>query len=230
MKTLQFLMLALMLGFFVACDDTSKSAENTENGENTENTEPAAAEQYNIAEGGTVAWLGSKAEGFHHGSFNLTNGMLMVSENGIDGGDATIDVAGIKVLDEGMDDETKGKLVGHLSSEDFFNTEVYPEAEIEITGSKKYDGTGEVAPETLPEAFSGYFVSDPTHIIMANFSVKGESHEITFPAKVSVTDGQLTAKAFITFDRRDYGLRFMSDTESTVNPEIHVGLDFMAAK
>ena len=229
MKTLQFLMLALMLGFFVACDEKSESTDKKDPVENTDN-KPAPAETYNIdAEGAEVMWMGTKAEGAHYGSFALSGGSLMVSESGIDGGSATINLASIAVLDE-TPDEGKGQLIGHLTSEDFFNTAAHPDASIEITGSSKYEGGGETMPEGLPEAFAAYHVASPTHVINGKLTVKGEANDISFPAMITMGDGSLSAAAFITFDRRDYGLRFMSDTESNVNPDIHIGLKFNAAK
>ena len=230
MKTLQILMLAFMLGFFVSCDE--KSGESTDNKDTVENNEekPAAAEAYTMnAESAEIMWMGTKAEGAHYGSFGLKSGSLMATADGIESGSATIDLTAIQVLDD-TPDEGKGQLIGHLTSEDFFNTAAHPEVGIEITGSEKYSGAGETAPEGLPEAFAAYHVSAPTHNIMAKLTVKGETNDITFPAMISMGEGGIDAAAFITFDRRDYGLRFMSDTEANVNPDIHVGLKVSAAK
>lgn len=230
MKTLQILMLAFMLGFFVSCDE--KSGESTDNKDTTENTDntPAPAEAYTInAETAEVMWMGSKGEEGHFGSFGITSGKLMATADAIESGEVTIDINAIQVLDE-TPDEGKGQLIGHLTSEDFFNTAAFPTAKVEITGSSKYEGTGEVAPEGLPEAFGAYHVAAPTHNITAKFTVKGETNDLSFPAMIAMNEGGIDASAFITFDRREYGLRFMSDTEAKILPEIHIGLKISAAK
>lgn len=233
MKSIQILLIALTVGLFATSCEKSGSAENS--GETTETKAPETkapvAENYNIdVEKAEVRWNGSKAEGQHFGSFGLSKGTLSVSEAGVEGGEVVINVSTMTPMDE-LPDEAKGKLVGHLTSEDFFNTAEYPTISLKITGSSKYAGAGETAPEGMAEALNSYVVTSPTHTINGDLVIKGESHAISFPAKIdNNADGSLNATALMTFDRRDYGLRFMSDTESTVNPTIHVGFSVMAKK
>jgi len=235
MKGIQFFLLAMVAGIFLAsCEPAADSG--SEGGEGTveKPVEKPAPSTFAInPEGAEVMWTGSKKEGAelesHYGSFALTGGALMVSE-GIDGGDATIDLTKMTIMDEGMDEETQGKLAGHLSSEDFFNVEAHPNVSVTITGSEAFSGEAGMIPDDLPDPLENYFVSAPTHNIMAKLTVKGETNEITFPAEIKIEGDNLSARAFISFDRREYGLRFMSDTEAGVNPTIHVGLKFDAAK
>lgn len=237
MKKFHFFLLALMMGFFVSCGDSGEKSEgegsaNTENTENTPESEPAPATEYTLAtEGAEVMWMGSKEEGTHYGSFGLNSGSIFVNAEGIERGVAEIDLSAITVLDAELNDEYKGKLAGHLSSEDFFNVAQFPAATLFITGSSKYSGEAPAKPEGLRDELSKYYQDAPTHTVNGNLNVKGEQKPISFPAKVSENaDGSLSVMALVTFDRRDYGLRFMSDTESTVYPEIHVGISVKATK
>jgi len=237
MKKIHLVLLMLMAGFFVACSE-SASTESTGEGEGTETAatenkaEAAEAVAYNIdTEGAKVMFLGSKDEGVHTGSMVLSAGNFELDDKGFTAGSATLDLTGMAILDEELDEETKGKLAGHLSSEDFFDVANHPSISISITGSEAYTGEGETAPEGLAGPMADHFVADPTHNVMAKLTVKGEEGDITFPAKVVANeDGTVTTMAFVTFDRRDYGLRFMSDTESTVHPEVHVAMNFSAGK
>lgn len=231
MKGIQFFLLAMVAGLFLAsCEPAADSGSDGAEGTASETAKKAPASTFAInAEGAEVMWTGSKEEGAHYGSFALTGGALMVSD-GIDGGDATIDLTKMTVLDEEMDDEGKGKLAGHLSSEDFFNVAAHPNVSVAITGSEAFSGEAGMIPDNLPDPLESYFVTAPTHNIMAKLTIKGESHDITFPASIKIDGDNLAAMAFISFDRREYGLRFMSDTDANVNPTIHIGLKFNAAK
>ena len=234
MKGIKLFLLALVAGvFMVSCDSAKEGGEGEGGGETagTETEVAATPEAYAITtDGAEVMWTGSKSEGAHYGSLALSGGSVEVTGDGITGGSATIDLAGMTVMDEGLDEETKGKLIGHLSSEDFFNVAAHPNVTVAITGSEAYSGGGETIPDDTPEALESYFITAPTHNIMAKLTIKGEEHEITFPASIKMAEGSLDAAAFISFDRREYGLRFMSDTEANVNPTIHLGVKFSAAK
>lgn len=232
MKGIQFFLLAIVAGVFLSSCETSTKTEGGDSAETggTETEVKASPVAYGITtDGAEVMWTGSKEEGAHIGSFGLASGSIEVTGDAITGGNATIDLTAMAVLDEGFDEETKGKLVGHLSSEDFFNVAAHPNVTVTITGSEAYGGSGETIPDNTPEALEGYFVTSPSHNIMAKLNIKGEEHDITFPASIKMNEGGLDALAFISFDRREYGLRFMSDTDAGVNPTIHLGLKFSAA-
>lgn len=234
MKALQFLLLAMMVGLFVSCGDSGESTEGETTTDNTEttdgNTETATTASFSLGEGTQVMWVGTKAEGAHYGTFDVLEGSVEMTGDQISGGSVIIDLNSLAVKDE-MPEDKKGKLKGHLTSNDFFNTEEFPETKLVLVSSETFSGDAPAAPEGLPEEMTTYAPQAPTHTINAQLNVKGVSSDISFPAKVTVDDnGMMTAKALVTFDRRDYGLRFKSDTESTVNPEIHIGVSFTAKK
>ena len=233
MKSIQFFALALLLGFTTACTPKSESTSEAETTAATvqEETAPSAGELYNISTKDAEAiWLGTKPEGLHFGSIALADGKLKFGDGLITEGKATLDLTKLSVLDE-IPKDKKEQLVGHLTSEDFFNTATHPTIDVKINGSSAYSG-GEVTPKAdLPETISKFQVDAPTHTIKADLIIKGETHPIEFPAKVTQGEqGELIAQAFITFDRKKYGLRFLSDTDAAVDSEIHLGLSFSASK
>ena len=71
-------------------------------------------------------WIGSKKSDFHTGYFPLKSGAVQVDGGKLVGGSFVIDVAGLKVTDEGGG----AKLQGHLSSADFFDISKFYEVNV----------------------------------------------------------------------------------------------------
>lgn len=238
MKTFRLLLFVLMAGLFVACGDSGKKegGEGETNNGGTENPEgnaetntPAPAETYMVSNAmSTIHWFGSKEDGAHFGKISIAGGSVNASDAGLTG-EVTINLNTMTVEDETPDD-MKQKLIGHLSSEDFFDVANNPNAVLKITGATEHNGPGETKPEGVPAAFDQYAVAEATHIISGSLTIKGKEESIQFPAKVEIADGKITTTALITFDRRQYGMRFKSDTESKVNPMITIGLNVGAMK
>ncbi len=94
----------------------------------------ASAVDYSIdTTASELTWYGFKPTGRHNGTIGIEDGMLAVENGEVVGGSFTMDMSEINVLDEGMADEDRQKLTGHLKSPDFFAVEEYPTAKFEIT-------------------------------------------------------------------------------------------------
>ncbi|RME91771.1 MAG: YceI family protein, partial [Bacteroidetes bacterium] len=121
-----------------------------------------------------IKWEGSKLVGGNHtGTINIKEGTLNVENGNISGGRFIIDMTSIKNTDLPADEGLK--LVGHLSSGDFFEVEKYPEAVFEITA---------VSPATDEGV---------THKVTGNLTMKGITKSITIPAKIAIKDGVVYA-------------------------------------
>jgi polyisoprenoid-binding protein YceI len=79
----------------------------------------------------TIDWVGRKVTGAHNGTIAIKEGTLLFNQDHLSGGRFVIDTRSIKILDI-TDPETNAQFAGHLASDDFFNTEHYPEATFEI--------------------------------------------------------------------------------------------------
>ena len=132
----------------------------------------------------SIAWLAKKVTGEHNGTVGISAGALNVDGNKLIGGNFTIDLKTIKDLDL-TDPGYNQKLVGHLSSGDFFEVEKFPTATFVITKVAGKQVTG-------------------------NLTAKGITKSITFPAEITVNGGKVTAKANITIDRTDFNIRYNS--------------------
>jgi polyisoprenoid-binding protein YceI len=142
-----------------------------------------------------IEWEGAKPTGTHNGTIELTEGQLFLDEGNVVGGKFVIDMNSIVVLDL-TDPDMNGKLLGHLKSADFFETETYPTATFEITSVEAVQGN--------PAA---------THNITGNLSMKDVTRSVTFPATVNVSDNGVTAtSATFLIDRTQWNVQYGSKT------------------
>jgi len=139
-----------------------------------------------------VKWAGEKVTGKHDGEIKLKSGELLMSGKEVKGGEFVLDMASITDADI-KDPEYNKKLITHLKSDDFFNVEKFPTANLKI---KKV---------TSVEGFVG-----PTFKIVADLTIKGKTNEIEFPAVVDTKEGKTTATANITIDRTKWDIKYGS--------------------
>lgn len=180
---------------------------------------------YNVSKESTIGWKGTKAVGMgeHFGTIGISEGTLSVENGNLTSGSFTIDMKSIAVSDS-MPDEYKQKLIGHFSSDDFFNIEQFPTAKFELTGAEaKADG-------------------EYTHVVSGNLTLRDSTKNISFPATVSVSETEVSAKGSVVINRLDWGINYdkekMSLSEKlqasakngVVSKDIQITLDIKAAK
>ncbi len=132
-----------------------------------------------------IEWKGYKVTGKHHGTVNLKSGELVFTDGQLTGGNFVIDMTSITVGD--LEGEYKGKLEGHLKSDDFFGVKNHPTASLEFT---------QVVSRGTPGDYK----------IVADLTIKDITKEIKFLAHVE----EESATAEITVDRSEYSVRYGS--------------------
>ena len=134
----------------------------------------------------SINWVGRKVTGAHNGTIGIKAGELMLDGDRLAGGRIVVDVTSIKILDI-TDLNTNAQFSGHLASDDFFSTEKYPEAILEIT------------------SVSGGWVE-------ANLTIKGITHPVTFEVHVDkdMNRDSVIATGKMVIDRTKYGMKFRS--------------------
>lgn len=151
----------------------------------TENTQ----ETYTVdASASQIDWLGKKVTGEHNGTIALKDGSFEFTDGKLTGGNFTVDMTSIDNSD--LEGEWKGKLVGHLKSDDFFGVEKYPTAKFVITGVVS-QGPGK-------------------YKITGDMTIKDKTNEVKFNADFKENDDQLTGLASIVIDRSEYDVRYGS--------------------
>jgi len=131
-----------------------------------------------------IDWVGRKITGAHNGTIAVKAGELMLNDGKLTGGKIIVDVASIKILDV-TDPATNAQFAGHLASDDFFSTEKYPEAVLEIA-------------------------SVAANHVEGNLTIKGITHPVGFDVAVNVNGDQLTATGKLVIDRTKYAMKFRS--------------------
>jgi polyisoprenoid-binding protein YceI len=170
----------------------------------------------------TVTWTGYKVGGQHTGVFKISGGTISADSSGVTAGNFTINVAGITNKDLPAAD--KAKLEGHLKSADFFEADKYPTASFEITKVEPYHNDSSAIKSKLQGA---------THLVSGNLTLKGQSKNITFPAKISVNDNELTANADFDIDRTEWGMNYKGPNNPqnwAINKEVNIKLNIVARK
>ena len=94
-----------------------------------------------------LVWKGYKVTGSHEGTVDINSGALIFKEGVLTGGNISINMRSIESTD--LTGEYKGKLEGHLKSDDFFGVENFPTASLKLNkvkpaGKNSYTATGDM--------------------------------------------------------------------------------------
>jgi|TARA_R110000744_G_scaffold311780_1_gene419205 polyisoprenoid-binding protein YceI len=132
----------------------------------------------------TVTWKGYKVTGSHHGTIALKEGSLIFNGDKLTGGEFVVDMP--TLVSNDLQGEYKGKLEGHLKSDDFFGVEAHPTSKlvftsVKATGKNSYEVTGDL-------------------------TVKGKTNPVTFD--ISIYGNKATATMKV--DRSLYDVKYGS--------------------
>ncbi|WP_320815744.1 YceI family protein [Flavobacterium sp.] len=131
-----------------------------------------------------IHWVGKKVTGQHEGTISLKDGALVFKGDKLAGGKFTVDMTTINTTD--LDGGMKGKLDGHLKSEDFFGTEKH---------------------QTASLIFKTIAVKDKnTTTVTADLTIKGITNPITFDMTINGS----TATTKLIVDRTKYDIKYGS--------------------
>ena len=148
-------------------------------------TEPIDGEKKEVkTEESRVTWKAYKVTGSHAGTVNLKEGALMFDEGKLTGGEFTVDMT--TLVNSDLEGEYKGKLEGHLKSDDFFGVATHPYASLVFT---KVESSGKNSYE-----------------VRGDLTIKGITKAISFD--VSVYGSKATAA--LKVDRAEYDVRYGS--------------------
>lgn len=137
----------------------------------------------------TALWTGTKVTGKHNGAVTLSKGTITYDGKTITGGEMEFDMNSITCSDL-TDKEWNDKLIGHLKSDDFFSTAKFPTAKFQVTSVKQKSGDN--------------------YDVTGKLTIKGITHDITFPAVIKASDKLLVTVATITVNRTLYDIKYGS--------------------
>lgn len=136
----------------------------------------------------------------------------MIEKGQLAGGAVEVDMNTIEDEKHGSDND----LVEHLKSPDFFEVKKFPIAAFAITKVASADG-GNIG-------------------VTGNLTIKGITHEVTFPAKIEVKDGVVSANGKVTIDRAKWDVRYGSGkffdnlADEAISDDIELDMKIVAKK
>lgn len=169
----------------------------------------------------TVAWkAGKKIGSFHEGTIKVKGGEVTTDAKGaLTGGSVVVDMKTIANNDLAGDPDSQKKLVGHLSSDDFFKVEKFPESTFKITSvAPKAGAAGE-------------------YTVKGDLTMLGKTNAVEFPAKVSGDKKTLTGTATVSVERLKWDLKYGSGSifksltaDKIINDSFDLTLNLVAKK
>lgn len=185
----------------------TKKAETT----TSSSTDAAAAEEiYKVdAASSTLTWKGTMLNvKDHFGKMKLTEGSVTLKGDQVTGGTFTADLKSLAPEDANYNEEyTKEKLVGHLMTADFFDTEKYPTATFVVKSSEGNTLTGDL-------------------------TVRGiTKEEKVTDVVVEKTEEGVKATGKLVFNRQNYDVKWSSGAKDMVlSDDIEVNIELLAKK
>jgi len=176
---------------------------------------PSADTYTAIVEESSAVWTATKiVGGGHTGTIQISEGSLELDGKKLSGGSFVIDMTTINNTDQ--EGEWKGKLEGHLKSDDFFAVESFPTSSLNIT---KVESAGK-----------------GKYNVTADLTIKGKTGSVTFPTEINISDNKVSATAKITIDRSKYDVRYGSNSffdnlgDKAISDEFIIEIKLVASK
>ena len=219
MSKLLFGILSLTI-FLTACEDpaankpkaTTTNASNTANTGNAANnstaTAPAKSETLVInPENSKVEFVGSKVTGKHDGGFKKFAGTIALVNGKPEDSTVSIDIDAASVFTD-----TDG-LTKHLQTGDFFDVAKFPKASFKAT-------------KIVPDAEKGA----GHYMVTGDLMLRGVTKSVTFPATITVSDGNVAVKAEFSINRKDFNILYAGKADDLIRDDVVIKLDLNAPR
>jgi polyisoprenoid-binding protein YceI len=181
----------------------------------------ASAEIYKVdTTASKIEWTAAKKIGStHNGEIKIKSGEVTTDAKGIvTSANFTADMKSISNLDLKEKPDMQAKLIGHLSSDDFFKVEKFPESTFKLTS-------------LTPEKTKGVYK------VKGELTMLGKTEPIEFPAKMTIEKGTLTGSGKVTLERLKWGLQYGSGSifksltaDKIINDSFDLTLNIVAKK
>jgi polyisoprenoid-binding protein YceI len=193
----------LLAAAFVACANPADNVPSAEVNEPQAAPEAATGEIYEIAEGSTVGFIGSKITGSHDGGFHGFEGRITLLDG--DPSKSSIEL----LIDTTSLWADNDNLAEHLKSLDFFDVEAHPTATFTSTGIKPAGDMFEVT---------------------GNLDLHGVVKSISFPAQITTEESSVTAKAEFSIKRFDFDIVYPGKPDDLIRDEVVIKFDLVGAR
>ena len=155
-----------------------------------------------VALGGHIHFTGSNVRSSHTCRFDKWAGTMTPGASGAVEEMALEFTAEIESVFCDWETKPEGlaKLEKHLRAEDFFYAEAHPQAQF-VSSKIEADADG-------------------SYKITGDFSLRGVTNTITFPAKIDMSEGKLNAHARFDINRSDWGVEYKGRADNLIREEV----------
>lgn len=182
----------------------------------------ATAETYKIDPSKSmIRWkAGKKIGAYHNGGVSVKNGAIETDAKGnIKNATVVADMKTITNDDLKDNAEYHKKLLTHLSSDDFFKVDKFPDSTFTLTSvEKKASDKGD-------------------HMVKGNLTMLGKTEAIEFPAKISKDATTISGSGTVVIERLKWGLKYGSGSlfkeltaDKVINDSFEITLNLFAKK
>ncbi|WP_084016462.1 YceI family protein [Moheibacter sediminis] len=212
--------------FMISCKDSNSDQSITQ------------AEQEVAAETGVTYTLDQensslKWKAYHKGGLDPRFGTVkstgtISAENGtVTGGSFVIDINSLTTDPAAVDaaksgGKTSADLDAHLKNADFFEVDKYPTAKFEITKVAAFDTSKDKSN-----------IADANFMVSGNLTLKDKTVNVTFPAKITVSEMEVVLSSNFTINRQDWGLTYGAEGDVKdwgISQEVDIELNVKAKK
>lgn len=168
-----------------------------------------------------VLWSATKKLGEgHSGEIQVKSGEIKTDKkNTVSTANIVVDMKTIGNTDLKEKPDVEKKLIGHLSSDDFFKVEKFPESTFKLAS-------------VTPKAGS-----KDEYTVKGDLTMLGKTNPIEFPAKISLDKKTLKAEGKISIERLKWGLQYGSGNifktltaDKIINDTFDLTLNLVAKK
>lgn len=164
------------------------------------------------AEASTMSWSAERIVGSSHtGTVALKSGFLTREGGEFTGGEFIIDMTAISEAGD------NARFLGHISSDDFFSVETYPESRLVLTSIVPTSSDGNVT----------------NYDVEGDLTIKDQTHDVAFVAKGIQEAPGLRVTSSLSIDRTRWGVTYDSGTvfqqigDKAIRDEVPFTLDLV---
>lgn len=158
-------------------------------------------------ENSKVEFTGSKVTGKHDGGFKTFTGTIDLVNAKPEDSSVSVEIDTTSVFSDAE------KLTEHLKSPDFFDTAKYPTASFKST---------KIVADTAKGA-GNYTVS-------GDFTIHGTTKSISFPAKITVGDADVSVESEFSINRKDFGIVYAGKADDLIRDDVVIKLTLKSAR
>ena len=218
MKKLNVALLVMIAAMFFTCERAPKGDNATITDE--QKTTAATGKTFVVDTADSrVKFTGYGVGKNHPGKFKLQSGEIAIANNQVTGGSFVIDIRSMDMEQDGrMIDE---KLRPHLMSGDFFDAEKFGTAKFEITKVEPYEKNDN----------DSSIIEGANFNVSGNLTLKEDTKNITFPARIDLDNETLKATADFDIDRTQWKMNYGNDKtlgDKFISEKVNIALDLKA--